>query len=62
MIGHLKAEHSMGRNHLAHAPGDVANAVLAAVGYNVRRLLAWLARWLALVLLGVMPARRRPAN
>ena len=33
----------MGRNHLAHAAGDAANAVLAATGYNFRRLLAWLA-------------------
>ena len=30
VIGHLKAEHRMGRNHLAHAPGDAINAVLAA--------------------------------
>ena len=32
----------MGRNHLAHASGDAINAVLAAAGYNFRRLLAWL--------------------
>ena len=43
VIGHLKAEHRMGRNHLAHAQGDAINAVLAAAGYNFRRLLAWLA-------------------
>ena len=42
-IGHLKSEHRMGRCHLAHAAGDAANAVLAAAGYNFRRLLAWLA-------------------
>ena len=42
-IGHLKSEHRMGRNHLAHAEGDAANAVLAAAGYNFRRLIAWLA-------------------
>jgi len=28
--------------HLAHASGDATNAVLAAAGYNFRRLLAWL--------------------
>jgi len=33
-IGHLKSEHRMGRNHLAHPLGDAANAVLAAAGYN----------------------------
>jgi IS5 family transposase len=32
----------MGRNYLAHASGDPINAVLAATGYNFRRLLAWL--------------------
>jgi hypothetical protein len=28
----------MGRNHLAHASGDAITAVLAAAGYNFRRL------------------------
>ncbi len=49
VIGHTKAEHRMGRNYLAGAAGDAANAVLAAAGYNFRRLLAWLARLLALL-------------
>jgi hypothetical protein len=39
----------MGRNHLAHAQGDAINAVLAAAGYNFRRLLAWLAFLLAAI-------------
>ena len=42
VIGHLKAEHRMGRNYLWHRHGDAANAVLAAVGYNFRRLIRWL--------------------
>ena len=42
VIGHLKDDHRMGRNHLAHASGDAINAVLAAAGYNFRRLLKWL--------------------
>src|SRR5215213_6869330 len=42
-IGHLKNEHRMGRNHLAGRAGDAINAVLAAVGYNFRLLLRWLA-------------------
>jgi IS5 family transposase len=33
----------MGRNYLWHPQCYAANAVLAAVGYNFRRLLAWLA-------------------
>ena len=54
VIGHAKADHRMGRNHLAHATGDAANAQLAAAGYN-RRLLAWLAR-LALLLSALLAA------
>jgi transposase, IS5 family len=40
VIGHAKAEHRMGRNFLKGTHGDAANAVLAAAGYNFRRLLA----------------------
>ena len=43
VIGHAKNEHRMGRNFLKGSHGDAANAVLAAAGYNFRRLLAWLA-------------------
>lgn len=42
VIGHLKSEHRMGRNYLWHCQGDAANAVLAAAGYNFRRLIRWL--------------------
>jgi transposase, IS5 family len=42
VIGHLKAEHRMGRNYLWHPRGDAANAVRAAAGYNFRRLIRWL--------------------
>ncbi len=42
VIGHLKTEHRMGRNHLIGSAGDAINAVLAAVGYNFRLLLKWL--------------------
>jgi IS5 family transposase len=43
VIGHAKTDHRMGRNFLKGSHGDAANAVLAAAGYNFRRLLAWLA-------------------
>ena len=43
VIGHLKTEHRMGRNHLVGSQGDAINALLAAVGYNFRLLLKWLA-------------------
>jgi len=32
----------MGRNYLAHSHGDLNNAILAAAGYNFRRLIRWL--------------------
>ena len=38
VIGHLKNEHRMGRNHLAGSRGDAANAVLAAASYNFKLL------------------------
>jgi IS5 family transposase len=41
-IGHLKAGHHMGRNYLWFRHGDAAHAVLAAAGYNFRRLIRWL--------------------
>jgi len=42
VIGHLKAEHRMGRNYLRHRQGDATNAILAAAGYNFRRLIRWM--------------------
>ena len=54
----------MGRNFLAHAQGDAINAILAAAGYNFRRLLAWLALLCAVILAApVRPSssQNRPA-
>jgi len=42
VIGHLNEDHRMDRNYLAHRQGDFNNAVLAAAGYNFRRLIRWL--------------------
>jgi IS5 family transposase len=42
VIGHLKEDHRMDRNYLAHRQGDLNNAVLAAASYNFRRLIKWL--------------------
>ena len=43
-IGHLKSEHRMGRCFLARLRGDAINAVLAAAGANLRKLLGLLRR------------------
>ena len=56
VIGHAKTEHRMGRNHPAGTHGDAANAVLAAAGYNFRRLLEWLALLLSTILAALNPA------
>ena len=54
VIGHLKAEHRMGRNYLWHRRGDAANAILAAVGYNFRRLIRWLRLLLRRILIALL--------
>ena len=46
VIGHVKAEHRMGRNYLKGRDGDRINAVLAAAGYNFSLLLRWLSKLL----------------
>ncbi len=62
VIGHLKAEHRMDRNHLAHASGDAVNAILAAAGYNFSLLLTWLRLLLfRLLILLSEPAQPRAA-
>ena len=60
VIGHLKAEHRMGRNYLWFRRGDAANAILAAVGYNFRRLIRWLRLLLCRILVALM-ATLQPA-
>jgi IS5 family transposase len=42
VIGHIKNEHRMGRNYLAHKQGDAINPILAAAGYNFRLVLNWI--------------------
>jgi transposase, IS5 family len=56
VIGHLKAEGHLGRCYLKGREGDAANAVLTAVGYNLRRVLAWLRFLLRLILLALCRA------
>jgi IS5 family transposase len=59
VIGHMKAEHRMGRNYLWHRQGDAINAVLAAAGYNFSLLLRWLRRLLSRILAALL-ARLQP--
>jgi len=41
IIGHLKSDYRLNRNHLKGRAGDHANVVLAAAAYNMAKLLAW---------------------
>jgi transposase, IS5 family len=61
VIGHMKAEHRMGRNYLWYRQGDAINAVLAAAGYNFSLLLRWL-RLLWLQILVAFIARPQPVG
>ena len=54
VIGHLKAEHRMGRSYLWYRQGDAINAVLAAAGYNFSLLLRWLRLLLARFLFALL--------
>jgi IS5 family transposase len=42
IIGHLKNDGLLERNHLKGAYGDAINAILCAIGHNMRLLAAWL--------------------
>ena len=60
VIGHMKAEHRMGRNYLWYRQGDAINAVLAAAGYNFSLLLRWL-RLLLRRILAALSASLHPS-
>lgn len=49
VIGHLKTDGHLGRCHLKGPEGDAANALLSAVGHNLRLILAWLRALLCLI-------------
>jgi IS5 family transposase len=50
VIGHMKAEGHLGRCYLKGREGDAANAILTAVGHNLRLVLTWLRILLRLIL------------
>jgi IS5 family transposase len=50
VIGHMKADGHLGRCYLKGSAGDAANAILSAVGHNLRLVLAWLRILLCLIL------------
>lgn len=61
VIGHLKADGLLERNHLKGADGDAMNAVLAAAGHNLRLLAKWL-RQLLCAFIAILIAVLLPAS
>jgi len=57
----MKTDGHLGRCHLKGRAGDAANAILSAVGYNFRLILAWLRALLRLILVVFLyPFERQP--
>ena len=56
VIGHMKTDGHLGRCYLKGRHGDAANAILSAVGYNLRLVLAWLRIVLHLILIALRQA------
>jgi IS5 family transposase len=59
-IGHMKIDGHLGRNFLKGRHGDQANAVLTAVGYNIRLILNWLRALLRQILEAILAALNPP--
>ena len=53
VIGHMKADGHLDRCYLKGPAGDAANAILTAVGHNLRLVLAWLRMLLRLILIAL---------
>ncbi len=56
VIGHCKADGHLGRNFLKGRTGDQINAVMSAVGYNLRLILKWLRILLRLIITAIVLA------
>src|SRR5215204_6461909 len=54
MIGHMKEDGRLGRNHLLGAAGDAINALLVAAGHNLRLILNWIRFFVAWFIAALM--------
>ena len=59
-IGHMKTDGRLARCLLKGTIGDALFAVLCACGHNIRKILAHLRAWLALVIATILNATTRP--
>ena len=63
VIGHMKEDGHLERNHLAGPDGDAINVILCAAGHNMRLLARWLRLLLALILVAILRgAGKRPGH
>ncbi len=60
MIGHMKEDGRLGRNHLLGVAGDAMNALLVAAGHNLRLILNWLRLFIAWLIAGLMSSPAQP--
>jgi IS5 family transposase len=60
MIGHMKQDGRLGRNHLLGAAGDAINALLVAAGHNLPLILTWLRLFVAWFLAALMGSSAHP--
>ena len=67
VIGHCKMDGHLGRNFLKGRRGDQCNAVMSAVGYNLRLILKWLRKLLRKIIAAIwaaitLPSALKPAS
>ena len=67
VIGHCKMDGHLGRNFLKGRDGDRINAVMSAVGYNLRLILKWLSKLLRKIIAAIWatitpPSPLKPAS
>ena len=56
VIGHCKSDGHLDRNYLKGQQGDRINAVMSAVGYNMRLLLKWIRILLRQIIASILAA------
>lgn len=61
VIGHMKQDGLLERNHLKGQDGDATNVILCAIGHNLRLLLAWFRALLCAILWMILRASNRHA-
>jgi len=62
VIGHMKQDGHLERNPFKGIEGDVINAMLCAIGHNLRLLLAWFRKLLLLILAAILSPTAQPTR